>query len=255
MLSNFFFVLAIGCLLSLLYFVVGVGKPGMRFVGTRKRAEKFAGLSLVAFLICSILGASTMTPAQRREMEERKAAREVARQAEQAEKARTAVFAPKEGEALVSQQDYGDKWPFTVENGFLSCVDEGLKLGVRISSVLFRTGNTVHGLNGTARDQGYPAPTSIRKTQSFGSVQPITRLPEAKRRSIFANVVACEDANPSREASQSCKAKLRQAEKLSADELRTISYEGTTAGWPPLDPTYMDVQPVIAKGLSLCVEK
>jgi len=189
----------------------------------------------------------------RRAREEEREAWRARREAERAQEEKAAATAPKAGETLVTAEGYDDRWPFTVPNGFLSCIDEGTKRGVKISSVLFRTGSTVYGLNGTAKDQGYPAPTPILKTQSLGAVKPVARLPEDQRRRIFASIVACEDDNADdRTASRACKAKLQQTERLSAEELKTIGYEGATASWPPLKPTYMDTQPLISAGLALC---
>jgi hypothetical protein len=41
-------------------------------------------------------------------------------------------------------KDYGDKWPFTVGEGFLSCEGAG------VNAVLFTSGGVVYALNGSA---------------------------------------------------------------------------------------------------------
>lgn len=47
---------------------------------------------------------------------------------------------------LVKKEDFGEKWPFTVESGYLDCV---------AGSAVFRSGMTEYGLNGTATSRGY----------------------------------------------------------------------------------------------------
>jgi hypothetical protein len=54
---------------------------------------------------------------------------------------------------LVTKADLGDKWPFTVDSGYVDCPD-GL-------SAIFRTGNAEYGLNGMATSRGFAEPDPI----------------------------------------------------------------------------------------------
>lgn len=56
---------------------------------------------------------------------------------------------------LVTKAELGDKWPFTVDSGYVDCPD-----GV---SAIFRTGSVEYGLNGMATSRGYAEPDPIRK--------------------------------------------------------------------------------------------
>jgi hypothetical protein len=57
---------------------------------------------------------------------------------------------------FVTRQELGDKWPFTVDSGYVDCPD-----GI---SAIFRTGNTEYGLNGMATSRGFAEPDAIRKS-------------------------------------------------------------------------------------------
>jgi hypothetical protein len=48
---------------------------------------------------------------------------------------------------LLKAADYGDKWPFTVKEGFVACPDG--------QSVIFLTGAKKYALNGVAKSKGY----------------------------------------------------------------------------------------------------
>ena len=61
---------------------------------------------------------------------------------------------PTEGR-LVTKAELGDKWPFTVDSGYVDCPD-GL-------SAIFRTGNVEYGLNGMATSRGFAEPDPIWK--------------------------------------------------------------------------------------------
>src|SRR5947209_14818060 len=47
----------------------------------------------------------------------------------------------------VSRAEYGDRWPFMVETGYVDCVPP--------SCAVFRTGTTTYGLNGLAMSHGF----------------------------------------------------------------------------------------------------
>ncbi len=51
-----------------------------------------------------------------------------------------------------TRSEYGDKWPFTVEEGVLSCTDTGRTVGTtRMLEVTFTANGVTYGLNGTAK--------------------------------------------------------------------------------------------------------
>lgn len=48
---------------------------------------------------------------------------------------------------LVSRAQYGDRWPFTVESGYIDCDPPG--------AAIFRTDSLTYGLNGWAKSRGF----------------------------------------------------------------------------------------------------
>jgi hypothetical protein len=54
---------------------------------------------------------------------------------------------------FINKAELGEKWPFTVESGYVDCPD-GL-------SAIFRTGDTEYGLNGMATARGFADPEPI----------------------------------------------------------------------------------------------
>lgn len=52
----------------------------------------------------------------------------------------------------ITRSDYGDKWPFTVEEGVLSCRDTGRTVGTtRMVEITFTANGVTYGINGTAK--------------------------------------------------------------------------------------------------------
>ena len=178
--------------------------------------------------------------------------------------AATAAWIPNvASERQISRAQYGDKWPFTVDSGSL--------MSVGGSSVLFRSGTTTYALNGRARGQKRWAeadPIVRTKELAAGQYEPVKHLPEATRRTIFAEGVACEDrgdktaerettdlkrqASISRRVSEACKTDLRKRRALTSREVSMVSTEGMSKGWPPLSPFRMPLSDLIADGLKLC---
>jgi hypothetical protein len=158
--------------------------------------------------------------------------------------------APDQTRRQISRSEFGDTWPFTVESGELACVGPG-------KNVVFTTGGTTYGVNGTARSR-YPTVDPIWKEQpleeELGTAKWLHRLPEEQRRTVFVAIVGCEDgAKKAGEREEDrCKAALRRRETLTEDELQQISTEGSMKGWPPLTPTRMNIGPIIQAGLALC---
>ena len=59
---------------------------------------------------------------------------------------------------LLSQEDYGDKWPFTVPSGELECIPPGI--------ITFKANNKTYAVNRLANSRGYRKIDEIWKTQS-----------------------------------------------------------------------------------------
>ncbi len=60
------------------------------------------------------------------------------------------------GEKAISKEQYGNKWPFTVSEGKLKCIQyetEGINQEM-IQGVIFETNGKTYGLNGTAKSWG-----------------------------------------------------------------------------------------------------
>lgn len=51
----------------------------------------------------------------------------------------------------ITRQEYGDQWPFTVDEGVLSCKKIGYVGNVELHEVLFTTNGVTYAVNGTAR--------------------------------------------------------------------------------------------------------
>jgi hypothetical protein len=177
----------------------------------------------------------------------------------------------------VTQQEFGDQWPFTVSEGTLACYQ---------NAVTFKTTTgLIYGLNGTAKSRQYPGPEVIWRVSHVGEVPTIVdRLTEAQRREIFHRSVTCEDvasevaeerypetnaSHPrfnqntfaksfaaqqelARTLTDRCKARIRADSKLSERDLLSIGEEGVYQSWPPLSPARVNMAPLIAAGLALC---
>ena len=87
-------------------------------------------------------------------------------------------------ERRVSRDDYGDGWPFTVEEGLLSCRE--------FSSVVFTVDGTSYGVNGDARARGGFArlePIQRERTPDLLPGDILTRLNDARKRQVFRRMV------------------------------------------------------------------
>lgn len=64
----------------------------------------------------------------------------------------------------VTNADYGESWPFTIDAGTLLCTVDGPRKYVRLDA-----GNGIeYALNGTARTFGFPDSKSIQKPDTYG---------------------------------------------------------------------------------------
>ena len=140
----------------------------------------------------------------------------------------------------ITRADFGDEWPFTVDSGQLRCA---------ASAVTFTTDDgRTYGVNGMALQRGFPEihPIwSLADDMPFDN--PVTRLPERTRQTIFEAIVACEDRPATEER---CKAELRARHGLTEDEMFRIGVEGVARHW--LTPLRKDIGPIIRAGLALC---
>ena len=180
-------------------------------------------------------------------------------------------------ERLLTEEDFGDDWPFTVAAGTVRCVQ---------NAVTFDADGVTYAVNGRASASGQAVPIEpIWKTATLPMTSPpVQRLDEPSRRRIFRHIVACEDAAAKQaqaefpetdaghpdfsmdrfaelfeketarenELTESCKVELRNEESLSDDEMSRISIEGVTQNWPSLSITRKSIHPIIKSGLELC---
>jgi hypothetical protein len=178
-------------------------------------------------------------------------------------------------ERRISRGDYADRWPFTVNEGVLSCVPIGSPTSSAVQAVYFRVGATTYPLNGIAKGRGGPDVAAIWKT--YAGPEPtdiLTRLPEPKRRDIFRVEAACPDraqlaaerkfpeASSVSELEASalyeqkfrtqCIQQIRARNTLTADELALIDAEGRARHWPPTEPDRPTIGPIIDDGVKLC---
>lgn len=111
------------------------------FRKTISLAVGLASLAVTTFVCCGCLG-SIVTPNHT---------------STPPEKQQAAAEPPKPALAgsvrVVSRASFGDGWPLTVESGVLERSGD---------AVLFHHGGVTYGLNGYARDQGFPAADPIR---------------------------------------------------------------------------------------------
>lgn len=70
----------------------------------------------------------------------------------------------------VSSAEYGEGWPFTLAQGTLECVTDGPRQIITLDA-----GNGIaYGLNGTAREAGFPDHRGILKPEKTSAdVQPL----------------------------------------------------------------------------------
>lgn len=144
----------------------------------------------------------------------------------------------------VSRAEFGAQWPLTVDEGVLICAN---------NAVLFETGGRRYAVNGTAKRQGVPPIDPIwRSAPPLFGVTPLERIPEPERRRAFRSLVECQDRGSSTEHDTECYTKSATKHRLAAKEMRQISTEGVSLGWPPLRPTRVNIGPLIDRGLALC---
>jgi hypothetical protein len=176
-------------------------------------------------------------------------------------------------ERLISQVDYGEDWPFTVEEGVLSCQPGPVYNNEPLPKVVFTTGGTSYGINGQASGSGNYAEVEAiwRQVPLDEPSEPLATVQEAERRQLFADGVACEDSaieeaerrfltdldqqyDESDRLLDSCMQSLLADAGLTEDEFTQIRMEGLLLSWPPLTPPLVSISPVLRDGLALCEE-
>jgi hypothetical protein len=124
-----------------------------------------------------------------------------------------AVVTVTTAERRTSLADYGDRWPFTVNDGVLSCVGVG-------QMVNFRVGAITYAVNGIAKGHGNPDVEAIWSTRPVSPPKDVVaRLPEPRRRELFRARVACPE-----QAERAAERKFPGASSLS--ELKSSAVYG-----------------------------
>ncbi|GMV20200.1 MAG: hypothetical protein AMXMBFR57_01490 [Acidimicrobiia bacterium] len=222
-----------------------------------RKLLKFTLIGIAVFIV-AIVALASLIP---EEYAERARAEREAREAAAAEELKQRRQ-PNE----VRAEDYGDRWPLTIDSAILSCQVNG---GRPLATIKTLEG-AEHALNGAAKS-----------TNRFRPVEPIWKfaqtktpdavadnVPEATRKTLFAAMVGCEDdadrraeaetsdirkqVDRSRALADQCKAQLRRANKLSEADQELISAEGVLQAWPPLQRTRVNIGPLLDAALALC---
>ena len=63
-------------------------------------------------------------------------------------------FSSNQDPAYVTAEEFGDKWPFTVNEGRLGCLNTRVSGNLKASDIVFTTGGKTYALNGTAGGSG-----------------------------------------------------------------------------------------------------
>jgi hypothetical protein len=181
------------------------------------------------------------------------------------------------GERRISRAVYGAQWPFTVDEGVLSCVALGKVADTEVKAVYIRVGVTTYAVNGVALGRHeYPDVKAIWSTRPPARPKNIVgRLSEERRRELFGLEVPCTEqsqraadlAFPGASSlaevkamgayeikwREQCIQRVRAKDNLTEDELDLIDAEGYAMGWPPTKPARtVSIGPIIDLGLSLC---
>ena len=149
---------------------------------------------------------------------------------------------PPNQQRVITRSELGWRWPFTVGTGTLGCV---------AGAVVFRNAGVDYAVNGPAKSRGSASLESIRLTYSEWPTDPLSRIPQDVRETIFAETARCGAATPA-DAADRCRQRVRESRAVSEAELKQIEVEGRERTWPPLPPAYATLDPVIEAGLKLC---
>jgi hypothetical protein len=148
---------------------------------------------------------------------------------------------------VIRAEEFGADWPFTVDSGRLRCEVDGPR-----QYVTFEATGLTYAVNGAARGTGRYLETGAirRRVPAPADLATAARIPEPDRMAIFAEVVACDGTNDF--ATGACRAKVGAARKVTVAEIDLVVNEGAEKFWPPLEPFFVNVGPIIDAGLRLC---
>jgi hypothetical protein len=182
------------------------------------------------------------------------------------------------GERRISKANYGSQWPFTADEGILSCVTR--RAGdMEAQGVFFRVGTTTYAVNGVAKQWSGPDVDVIWGTRAVSAPKSVVnRLPEQRRRDIFLTETGCpkraeqaaerefpgastpaelkSSAVYEEKMQSQCMEQVRSQDRLTPAELDLIDAEGYALYWPPAKPVRVaSIGPIIDDGLKLCSKK
>jgi len=149
---------------------------------------------------------------------------------------------------MITSEQLGKDWPFTVASGILYCERNG-------RHVVFESGGLHYAINrsarGVAAQNGYVPVESILKLLPPEPVRVrLDRVPEPVRRDVFKEAARCDGASTF--DATHCRANILTTVGITSAELQQIVEEGIALGWPPMAPRVADVSPILTRGVALC---
>jgi hypothetical protein len=153
---------------------------------------------------------------------------------------------PVSQQRAVARTDFDWKWPFSIGRGTLGCTG---------TAIVFRHEGRTYALNDAARSRGYAIVDPIWRWQSSGLPRdPLRKLSQNDRQTVFAQLMACEGDGSveTRPQAALCKKNLAQGRGLTEAELQQISVEGHERLWPPLKRERASLAPLLEAGQQLC---
>jgi len=152
---------------------------------------------------------------------------------------------PMSQQRMVTRNDLGGQWPFTIGIGTLGC---------NAAAVMFRADGRTYAINDAARNAGFASVEPIRIVQSRGwPSNPLKSLPQDARMNIFEESIRCERMSAALSySSDPCKRRLRETHILTDAQLSQIEAEGRERLWPPLESEHVSLGPLVEVGLKLC---
>ena len=149
---------------------------------------------------------------------------------------------------IVSREDMGDEWPFTVESGELRCDRD---------RVTFHAEGNVYALNGVAKTFVTDAkdifeisrvdPIFVKTPEN-----PVLRLSESIRREIVKMTAECRGGRISDVEYEQCDDFIKSKYQLDEDERERIISEGMDLEWDPHRLPRIGIGSMISDGLKLC---
>lgn len=138
----------------------------------------------------------------------------------------------------ISRRTIGFRWPLSVGVGTLACDQNG--------AILFRSQGTTYAVSGIRTGTHDIEPLRVRDPSPPPS-NPLKRLKQAERMSVFEAMIRCETAHDER-----CQRDTLARFSVSPEEGKQIQIEGHERRWPPLTREFMTLEPLLAAGRRLC---